>query len=58
MITPTVIYNYTKDWIYDENAPWTTEAIMKNDPARQKKTQIYVPPLLEWFFYRGDRVCI
>ena len=58
-ITPTVVYNYTRDWIFDENAPWTSEAIMRNDPARRRKSDEkykLIPPLLEWFYYRGDKV--
>lgn len=57
-MTPTVVYDYTKDWIYDENAPWTTAAQDVNDPAnanRRRKVQI-VLPLKEWHFFRGDRV--
>ena len=48
-ITPPVVYNYTKDWIYDENAPWTTAAEVTNDPGRKKDhKQIFVPPLKDW----------
>ena len=54
-ITPTVVYNYTKDWIYDENAPWTTMAQIKNDPTKNRQP-VLVEPLLEWTFFRGDRV--
>ncbi len=28
-MTPTVVYDYTKHWIYDENAPWTSAAMGK-----------------------------
>ncbi len=54
------MYNYTKDWIYDENAPWTTAAESENDPSMPQnkiRKQIFVPPLKDWFFYRGDKVC-
>ena len=58
-ITPPVVYNYTKDWVYDENAPWTTMAQYKNDPAsRPKPKSVIVPPILEWTFFRGDSVQI
>jgi len=26
-MTPPVVYDYTKHWIYDENAPWTSAAM-------------------------------
>ena len=52
-----MVYNYTKDWIYDENAPWTSVAQFKNNPSKKKKP-ILVPPLLEWTFFRGDKVQI
>lgn len=56
-ITPPVVYNYTKNWVYDENAPWTMKAQMLNDPQNPQKVQHkLVPPLREWFFYRGDKV--
>lgn len=56
-ITPPVIYNYTKDWIFDEHAPWTTEAEMTNDPTtRNRKPAPIVPPVFEWLIFRGDRV--
>ena len=54
------MYNYTKDWIYDENAPWTTAAESENDPSmpqNKMRKQIFVPPLKDWFFFRGDKVC-
>lgn len=52
-----MVYNYTKDWHYDENAPWTTAAEIENDPASFKKRQpVFVPPLKDWFFFRGDKV--
>jgi hypothetical protein len=54
------VYNYTKDWIYDENAPWTTAAESENDPSmpqNKMRKQIFVPPLKDWFFFRGDKVC-
>ena len=58
-MTPPVVYDYTKDWHYDENAPWTSAASEKNDPSQNqhKKIQI-VLPLKHWFFHRGDRVQI
>ncbi|CAF0775351.1 unnamed protein product [Brachionus calyciflorus] len=56
-MTPPVIYNYTKDWVFDEYAPWTKMAQIKNDPRKQRSTLI-VPPLREWFFFRGDKVQI
>lgn len=57
-MTPTVVYNYTRDWIYDENAPWTMKSQLLNDPQNPKKPRdrIVVPPLKEWFFFRGDKV--
>jgi hypothetical protein len=56
-MTPTVVYDYTKDWIYDENAPWTTLAETVNDPSQKKTKAVQiVPPLPEWHFFRGDRV--
>ena len=56
-MTPTVVYDYTKDWKFTEHAPWTTAAENENDPLRRKKSALQiVPPLAEWFFYRGDRV--
>ena len=59
MMAPPVIYNYTRDWIYDENAPWTTAAETTNDPTQRNRRNSlikYVPPLPEWHFFRGDRV--
>lgn len=57
-ITPPVVYNYTKNWIFDENAPWTGRAQMVNDPKNPNKPHdsIIVPPLKDWFFFRGDKV--
>ena len=44
------MYDYTKDWIYDEKAPWTTAAEVTNDPGRKKDhKQIFVPPLKDWW---------
>ena len=58
-ITPTVVYDYTKDWVYTEHAPWTTQAADENNPAnRQRKRPVFVPPLAEWFYFRGDQVQI
>lgn len=59
-ITPTVVYNYTRNWIYDENAPWTMRAQMLNDPQNPKhpRQAPLVPPLREWFFFRGDKVIL
>ena len=46
-----MVYNYTKDWIYDENAPWTSAAEVENDPSRNKNRKlIFVPPLQNWYF--------
>lgn len=56
-MTPPVIYNYTKDWVYDQHAPWTQLAKITNDPRTRRKPAI-VPPLKEWFFFRGDKVQI
>ena len=58
-MAPQVVYNYTKDWIYDENAPWTSQAENVNSPINRNKRQFkvkFVPPLPEWHFFRGDRV--
>lgn len=56
-MTPTVVYDYNKDWVYDENAPWTTAAADKNDPSSNRNKQVQVVlPLKDWTFYRGDRV--
>jgi hypothetical protein len=54
-ITPPVVFNYTKDWVYTENAPWTTAAEQENDPRMPRK-QVFVPPIRDFFFHRGDRV--
>ena len=43
-MTPVVVYDYTKDWIYDENAPWTTSAM-------GIKTAIYTPKSIDCFIY-------
>lgn len=56
-MTPPVIYDYHKNWVYDEFAPWTKMAQIRNDPRRPKKN-ILVPPLKEWFYFRGDKVQI
>ena len=47
-----MVYDYTKDWIYDENAPWTTSAEIKNDPGQKKShDKIFVPPLKDWWVW-------
>lgn len=56
-MTPPVVYDYAKDWVYDQYAPWTKMAQIKNDP-KQPKARLFVPPLKDWFFYRGDKVQI
>jgi hypothetical protein len=55
-ITPTVVFNYTKDFIYDKSAPWTTESQFTNNPQKRNKNKVLVPPIKEWGFYLGDRV--
>jgi hypothetical protein len=50
------VFDYTKDWLYTENAPWTTAAEQENDPRRPNRKQVFVPPLKDFFFHRGDQV--
>lgn len=59
-ITPPVVYNYTKNWIYDENAPWSSENQRKNDPnsMSHKREKPLVAPLKDWVWFRGDLVKI
>jgi large subunit ribosomal protein L24 len=53
-MTPTVTYDYNKDWVFDKHAPWTKMAQIKN--AERNKSKIIVPPLRDWYFFRGDKV--
>ena len=54
-MTPPVVYNYTKNWLFSDKAPWTSEAMSENDPNKKKIYPI-VPPLKDWFWFRGDIV--
>ena len=56
-MTPPVVYDYNKDWVYDQHAPWTKLAQMNNN-SKQRKERVIVPPLKEWLFFRGDKVQI
>jgi large subunit ribosomal protein L24 len=56
-MTPEVVYDYNKDFTFDQHAPWTKMATITNDVTRYKQPVI-VPPLKEWFFFRGDKVQI
>lgn len=54
-----MVYNYVKEWAFDEDAPWTTMNQNKNDPVRRdKKKPVRVPPIFDWTFFRGDKVQI
>ena len=54
-LTPTVVINYTKNWIYTDDAPWTTAAISQNNPVK-KIEKVHPVPLKDWFWHRGDFV--
>ena len=44
-----------RKWFYDEHRPWTDEAKMANREDQSTPT-IYVQPLTETNFFKGDRV--
>lgn len=45
-----------KKFYFDLSRPWTAEFKTVNPPGRNSKT-VYVEPIKEWSFFRGDRVC-
>ncbi|XP_068221506.1 large ribosomal subunit protein uL24m [Palaemon carinicauda] len=44
-----------KKFHYSVDRPWTQEFRQQNEPGRQRK-KIFVEPLLDWTFFKGDRV--
>jgi hypothetical protein len=54
-MTPEVVYDYNKDFVFNQHAPWTKMAMLANDATKFRKPVI-VPPLKDWFFFRGDKV--
>lgn len=40
---------------YTTNRPWTEEFRRQNQPGLHRK-KVFVEPILEWVFFRGDRV--
>jgi len=44
-----------KKFRYTTNRPWTEEFRRQNQPGLHRK-KVFVEPILEWVFFRGDRV--
>ncbi|GFO05263.1 mitochondrial ribosomal protein l24 [Plakobranchus ocellatus] len=44
-----------RDWIYDENRPWTDAAKEANLPGKKLREFVVPLPESEWTIFKGDR---
>ena len=47
-----------KEWNIDESQPWTQEFHAKNKPWVKKTSKMWVQPIKNWPYYKGDMVSV